>query len=108
EAEHAQEAAGERAAGDLETLRAELKAATARWLEQRAVRAELSRVARRLDDARLELDRAQKDRNFARVAGLEHQLIPALEGELEQVRARLDEPSQAAPEVSEAAVAQVI
>jgi ATP-dependent Clp protease ATP-binding subunit ClpB len=104
------EAAGATGDGmdELMHLRAQLKAETARWLQRRALTAELSAVARRLDTARGELDGAQKDRHFARAASLEHQHIPALEAQLSELRTRLGDPAAAEPEVTEPAIARVV
>jgi ATP-dependent Clp protease ATP-binding subunit ClpB len=107
----AQPAAGDGdgdSADELTQLRAELKASTARWLQRRALSAELRALARRLDAARSELDSARKDRNFARAASLEHQQIPGLEAQLSELRARLADPDAAEPEVTEPAVARVV
>jgi ATP-dependent Clp protease ATP-binding subunit ClpB len=101
-------AAGSAGDGELGSLRAELKLETARWLQRRALRAELSAVARRRDAARAELDSAHKNRNFARPASLEHQHIPALEARLAELRGRLGEADAAEPEVTEPAVARVV
>jgi len=113
-AEASREAASEDAARDatpgdaLVAARAELKAETARWLQRRALRAELGSVSRRLAAAQTELAAAIENRNFARVASLEHQHIPALDAQLAELRARLDEPDAAEPEVTEPAVARVV
>ena len=93
---------------DLPAARAELKAATARWLQQRALRAELSAASRQLAAARVELEAALENRDFSRVAGLEHQRLPALEARLGELRARLGDPHATEPEVTEPAVARVV
>jgi ATP-dependent Clp protease ATP-binding subunit ClpB len=92
---------GSDAARELATLRAQLKAETARWLQRRALRAKLSAAARRLDGAKSELDGARKNRNFSRIASLEHQQIPALEAQLAELRARLRPSDGAHAEVPE-------
>jgi ATP-dependent Clp protease ATP-binding subunit ClpB len=89
-------------------LREELQQRTARWLELRAVAAEVSDVRQELARVRSEADVAERDRRYADLAALQHRTIPKLEQELDTRLAQLRDTPWHDPTVDEASVARVV
>ncbi|OQS07085.1 AAA ATPase domain-containing protein [Thraustotheca clavata] len=68
---------------DLKAMENELKLLTAEWEGEKERLAGLKSVKKRLEEARRELDMAQRKGDFARAGELKHSIIPKLEQESE-------------------------
>ncbi|CAK4099078.1 unnamed protein product [Aphanomyces euteiches] len=68
---------------DLQAMEKELKALTDEWNEEKNRLQGLKTVKKRLEEARRELEAAQRNGNYARAGELMHSVIPQLEREAE-------------------------
>lgn len=78
-------------ADEMEELRGELGALTARWEAEKAAIDDLSQLKQQIEDANVALERAKRDGDFAAAGELEYGRIPALQQQVEEAAARLDE-----------------
>jgi ATP-dependent Clp protease ATP-binding subunit ClpB len=94
----------ERELADAKAARDEL---AARWAKEKEALERVKDVTRRIDELRMEAERAERDGNLQRVAEIRYGELPALEAELEQREAAEDEP-MVKEEVDEDDVAVVV
>jgi ATP-dependent Clp protease ATP-binding subunit ClpB len=101
----------ERLDRDLADREEELTALNARWERERSGLNRVGELKKRLDEARAELERAQRDADWERASRLQYQEIPALEHELDSASAAEDEkaePPMVKEEVGADDIAEVI
>jgi ATP-dependent Clp protease ATP-binding subunit ClpB len=67
---------------DLKAYQEEAKTLTAKWEKERAEIEAIKKIKEDLDKARIELDQAQRENNFARASELRYSIIPSLEQKL--------------------------
>ncbi|GAB1688255.1 ATP-dependent chaperone ClpB [Krasilnikovia sp. M28-CT-15] len=101
----------ERLERDLADREEELTALTARWERERGGLNRVGELKKRLDEARVELERAQRDAEWERASRLQYQEIPALELELasaSEAEEEKAEPPMVKEEVGADDIAEVI
>jgi ATP-dependent Clp protease ATP-binding subunit ClpB len=79
---------------DLADREEELTALNARWDRERSGLNRVGELKKRLDEARAELERAQRDAEWEKASRLQYQEIPSLEAEIESAVAAEDEPAE--------------
>src|SRR5881394_2111194 len=84
----------------------ERDALAARWAKERGALERIKEITRRIDELRMEADRAEREQNLQRVAEIRYGEIPALEEELSQRKA--PENPMVKEEVDEDDVAAVV
>ncbi len=94
----------ERALADAREARDEL---AARWAQEKGQLDRVSEITRRIDELRMEAERAEREGDLQRVAEIRYGELPALERELEERREPVGEP-MVKEEVDEDDVAAVV
>ncbi|GAB1643747.1 ATP-dependent chaperone ClpB [Krasilnikovia sp. MM14-A1259] len=101
----------ERLERDLADREEELTALTARWERERGGLNRVGELKKRLDEMRVELERAQRDAEWEKASRLQYQEIPALEQELasaSEAEEEKAEPPMVKEEVGADDIAEVI
>jgi ATP-dependent Clp protease ATP-binding subunit ClpB len=90
----------------LAEAREERDALAARWAKEKELLERIREITRRIDELRVEAERAEREGNLQRVAEIRYGEVPALEKELEE-REKLDNP-MVKEEVDEDDIAAVV
>jgi ATP-dependent Clp protease ATP-binding subunit ClpB len=101
----------ERLERDLADREEELTALTARWERERGGLNRVGELKKKLDETRMELERAQRDAEWEKASRLQYQEIPALERELasaSEAEEEKTEPPMVKEEVGADDIAEVI
>lgn len=74
----------------LASLKEDFIAAKSRWEQERNLVHELRDLAKKIDDLKIEEERAERTGEYERAAEVKYKDIPALEAKIKEVRAKLD------------------
>jgi ATP-dependent Clp protease ATP-binding subunit ClpB len=93
---------------DLADAKESLRALEARWEVEKAALNEVGRITERIDQVRIEADRAQRDGDLTRASELLYGELPQLEAQLAQASSAEEQRSMVSEEVGATDIAEVV